>query len=92
MCGSEKNSQNKYAHYQIKVQGKLNVSWSDWFGGMTITTVKEADSLEFTILDGVFLDQAALRGVLIKIWDLNATLIEVKQINPRIGNPMEVKK
>lgn len=94
MCDAEKNLHNKNTHYQIKVQGTLNGSWSDWLGGMTITTTREADGVEVTILEGTFPDQAALRGVLIKLWDLNVTLTAVQQINPSTGeafNRMEVK-
>jgi hypothetical protein len=84
---AERNSQNNSIQYQIKVQGKLNGSWSDWFGGINITTVMEANGFQVTILNGVFPDQAALRYVLIKLWDLNATLIEVQLINPSTGDP-----
>ena len=63
------------AAYRIKVQGRLTENWSDWFSGMTITF--ESD---ITILTGAVADQAALRGILTKIWDLNLTLISVNRI------------
>lgn len=95
MCDTENNLQNKSTYYHIKVIGTLNGGWSDWFGGMIITTAREANGIQVTTLAGTFPDQAALRGVLIKLWDLNAILIEVQQVNPNTGNPfnpMEVKK
>jgi hypothetical protein len=58
--------------YEIKVRGQLDEKWSEWFGGMTITF----DS-DVTTLTGPVVDQAALRGMLSKIWDLNLTLISV---------------
>lgn len=66
---------DEQAVYQIKVQGKLDEKWSDWFNGMTVTF--ESD---ITTLTGAVVDQAALRGILDKIWDLNLTLISVNRI------------
>jgi hypothetical protein len=66
---------DEQAVYQIKVQGKLDEKWSDWFNGMTVTL--ESD---ITTLTGAVVDQAALRGILDKIWDLNLTLISVNRI------------
>ena len=63
--------------YQIKVQGKLDESWSSWFSGLTITL--EGDT---TTLTGAVVDQAALRGILSRLWDLNLALISVNPIEP----------
>lgn len=61
--------------YQIRIQGRLDESWSDWFNGMTITFESG-----ITTLTGAVADQSALRGLLCKIWDLNLTLISVNKI------------
>ncbi len=61
--------------YRIRVEGKLDEGWSDWFDGMTLTL--ESD---ITTLTGAVADQAALRGILTKILDLNLTLISVNRI------------
>ncbi len=58
--------------YQIKVQGQLDHDWSDSFSGMAISL--QGDK---TTLTGLVADQAALRGVLNRMWDLNLTLISV---------------
>jgi hypothetical protein len=58
--------------YEIKVRGELDEAWEDWFHGMTITV-----SGNMTTIRGTIIDQAALRGILSKIWDLNLTLIAV---------------
>ena len=63
--------------YQIKVHGRLDESWSGWFNGMTITF--EGNT---TTLTGAVVDQAALRGILSRLWDLNLALISVNQIEP----------
>ncbi|MGD2158874.1 MAG: hypothetical protein PVG32_18490 [Anaerolineales bacterium] len=60
--------------FQIRMDGSLDESWSDWFDGMTVAT----KSGETTITGKM--DQSTLRGVLNKIWDLNLALISVKRI------------
>ena len=63
--------------YQIEVEGKLKESWSNWFGGMNLTIKVERG---VTTLTGEVADQAALRGILSRIWDLNLSLISVARI------------
>lgn len=65
------------AIYQIRVEGQLDDGWSDWFAGMTVSFKDGASTLT-----GSVADQAELRGVLTKIWDLNLTLISVIQLEP----------
>ena len=66
--------------YQITVKGRLTGQWSDWFGGMDITTQTQPDGSTITRLTGPIQDQAALRGILIKLLDLNLVLVAVQQI------------
>ena len=61
--------------YQIKMQGRLDESWSGWFNGMAITFGGDA-----TTLTGSVADQSALRGILTKLWDLNLALISVNRV------------
>jgi hypothetical protein len=68
------------ARYQIKVRGRLDEKWSDWFNGMALTFENAGNSWPITTLTGVVADQAKLRGMLSKIWDLNLTVISVTQI------------
>ena len=49
-------------------------------GGMTITTEPVNDGPPVTTLTGPVVDQAALRGMLCKILDMNLTLISVVQM------------
>jgi hypothetical protein len=63
--------------YRIKLKGHLDQKWSDWFDQMAIST--EGDE---TILNGLVADQAALHGLLIRIRDLNLTLLSVEQTDP----------
>jgi hypothetical protein len=69
------------ATYQIKVQGQLDERWwSEWFDGMTLTFESASNSSPITTLTGAVADQAKLRGILSKIWDLNMTVISVTQV------------
>jgi len=72
---NQKPGLDQAAVYQIQVRGKLDENWSDWFSGMTVTFESG-----ITTLTGLVADQAALRGILSRIWDLNLTLISVTQI------------
>jgi hypothetical protein len=73
-------SKNKIAAYQIKVKGDLDDNWSDWFSGLKIQSGKMPDGSTISILMGAIQDQAELRGVLIKLLDLNLVLISVQRI------------
>jgi hypothetical protein len=67
-----RNDTNKPTTYRIRVQGVLDAKWTSWFEGFTIEEI-EGD----TLLTGLFIDQAALRGALNKLWDLNLNLISI---------------
>ena len=64
--------------YQIKIIGSLDNSWSDWLGHMAMTIEQENGEI-VTTMTGPVTDQAALRGILEKIWDLNLTLLSVSR-------------
>jgi hypothetical protein len=63
--------------YQIIVEGSLDPGWSDWFGEMELAQTTGRDGNPVTVLTGSLADQAALRGILTRLWDLNLTLISV---------------
>lgn len=64
------------ATYQIKVPGHLDESWSDWFGGMAVTVECAGEGPPVTSLTGS-LDQAALHGLLRRLYALGLPLISV---------------
>ena len=72
----QKLTLDRPATYQIKVPGHIGESWSDWAGGMTITVESEGDGPPVTILTGT-LDQAALQGLLRRLYSLGLPLISV---------------
>jgi len=67
-----------FCYYQIRIEGELDEQWSDWFSGMTV--VVEDGRRKVTTLTGDA-DQAALRGILNKVWDLNLVLISVNLVD-----------
>jgi hypothetical protein len=67
--------------YQIKVKGQLDSSRSEWFEGWTITLEEDGT----TVLTGRVADQAALHGILIKIRNLNLTIVSVNCLKPDHG-------
>jgi hypothetical protein len=63
--------------YQIVVQGKLDDSWTGWLDGMAITRAHTRDGTPIVVLTGLVADQAALRGLLSRLWDLNLAVIAI---------------
>jgi hypothetical protein len=61
--------------YEIRLEGQLDSSWSEWLGEMRITHLETGESL----LTGPVADQAALHGLLNRIRDLNLKLVSVEK-------------
>ena len=59
--------------YKIRIRETLEPDWMEWFEGMEITRGKSGE----TILSGSVKDQAALHGLLLRIRNLNLTLLSV---------------
>ncbi len=72
----QKLTLDRPATYQIKVPGHLDEGWSEWAGGMTVTVRSDDDGLPVTTLTGT-VDQAALQGLLRRIYSLGMPLISV---------------
>lgn len=62
--------------YRIRINGKLDDRWSQWFDGMSVVY---ADAAGETTLSGALPDQTSLHGLLAKIRDLNLDLISVEK-------------
>lgn len=67
--------------YQIKVQGKLNERWSDCLAGVSISHDQANSGAPVSTLTAPVADQAALRGILNKLWDLNLALLSVTRLD-----------
>ena len=68
------------AIYQIMVAGNLDQTWVSWFNQMKITTEEDHNDGPITVFTGPISDQAELRGLLIKIWDLNLEVLSVQKM------------
>jgi len=65
--------------YEIQVGGELDPGWDAWFDGLAVTPTPAGEE-PATTLTGPVADQAALRGLLCRLWDLNLTLISVRRV------------
>ena len=62
--------------YEIKIQGHLDIKWSEWLYGLTIPHERDGS----TTLRGPLPDQIVLHSVLNRLRDMNLPLLSVKQI------------
>ena len=68
--------------YQIRVLGRLNQSWSSWLNDLNLVCETEAGSgTPVIVLTGPVADQAALRSLLNRIWDLNLTVVSLARLH-----------
>ena len=68
------------ATYQISVQGRIDLTWSDRLEGMTIRPATVEAGPLVTTLEGELSDQAALAGVLNSLYELHLTVLLVKRL------------
>jgi hypothetical protein len=66
--------------YEIQVQDQLDQEWQQWFDGLAVTLTNAGGPQLTTTLVGTVADQAALRGMLCKLWDLNLALVSVRRV------------
>lgn len=69
--------------YEIRLRGRLDAHWEDWFDGLTVS--HESDGT--TVMSGAITDQAALHGVLQRIRDLGVPLISVRRVDDALDDP-----
>ena len=80
MDGKKKtqNNNDKYLQtFKITVSGRLDAHWSEWFSDYIDNIEVPESGSSRTILTARVPDQAALRGLLSGIWDLNLILLSV---------------
>jgi hypothetical protein len=66
------------ANYEIRVVGELDENWSNRLGGLVITSSLLNNQQVITTLKGNLIDQAALFGVLMTLYDLRLPLLSVE--------------
>jgi hypothetical protein len=72
---TNKRNYDQPTRYLIRIQGTIDATWSDWFGGFTITP-QDGE----TVLEGEVNHQAALHGIFAKINELGLTIISVTRL------------
>jgi hypothetical protein len=69
-------------HYEIRVKGHLDLSWSDWLDGITI--IHQANGA--TLLTGTLVDQRALHRLLNRLRHIGIPLRSVSRGEKTPGN------
>ena len=69
------DQRHEATRYEIRLKGRLDSSWADWLGGMSLTHASDGT----TLVSGPVADQAALHGLLQKLRDMGVTLISVNE-------------
>ena len=77
--------------YRIRVEGRIGRRWLAWFDDLAISATDEEQAGRgpaITTLTGVMRDQAALAGLLQKLYTLGLPLVEVQRTDTdRVDNP-----
>jgi hypothetical protein len=66
-------------NFEIHVRGQLDESWSDWLEGLEVKLLDNGEMILFGHIE----DQAALMGILNKLYRLNLPLLSVNEINQK---------
>jgi hypothetical protein len=70
----------KPVKYRICVQGVVDESWADYYSNMTIRVVQQPGRNSQSTLIGWLQDQAALMGVLERLYGLCLPILSVEHI------------
>jgi hypothetical protein len=76
--GNRFDRPSRSAYYEIRVEGQIDSSWSEWFDGLDVTLQKNGE----TLIAGPIPDQAVLQGILTKVFNLRLPLVSVRRIRP----------
>jgi hypothetical protein len=79
--GKQKLSLDRPAAYQIKVPGKLDRSWIEFAGNISLKVEVDKQGSPVTTLSCA-VDQAALQGILRQLYALGLPLISVNWVPP----------
>lgn len=76
------------AYYQICIQGHLGQNWSELLQTFQIQYKENG----VTVLTGLIVDQAALRGLLDHLFDLGLSILSIRNLgsHPDSKNPFPI--
>ncbi len=63
--------------FEIHLEGHLDSSWADWLEGLEIKLLDNGEM----VLSGYIVDQAALMGVLNRLYNLNLAILSVNKVD-----------
>ncbi len=63
--------------YRVSVQGRVDERWMAWFEGMDLTVELGESAIPTTVLEGTLADQAALHGLLRKLYSLGFVILSL---------------
>ena len=79
--GERRCREDRPTVYQIKISGKIDPGWADWLSGMEVSYETNGDGEKRSVLTGLVPDQAALRGILDRLWNLNIAVISLTPLD-----------
>ena len=71
------HSRTSSAIYQIKVKGKLDAHWAEWFNGTTLSMAYDLEKPPNTTLMFQLRDQSELLGILNRLHGFNLLILQV---------------
>ena len=72
-----RSQKQSHATYEIKVSGVFDQTWGNWLNADSISDHIQKDGSYVTTIRCKVKDQADLRGLIRKIWNLNLTIISL---------------
>jgi hypothetical protein len=69
--------------YAIRLAGRLDPRWSEWFDGLTVSHPGDGT----TVISGPVADQAALHGALRRVRDLGLAIVAVTRLEADASHP-----
>lgn len=76
--GNRSDALHQTTSYEIRVEGQLDGSWSEWFDGLKVIPHENGE----TRITGPVADQAMLQGILTKVFNLRLRLVSLRRIDP----------
>jgi hypothetical protein len=66
-------------NFEIHIKGQLDESWSEWLEGMEVILQDNGEMILFGHIE----DQAALMGILNKLYRLNLALLSISRVDQK---------